>query len=177
MNEPKRLLRLCYNRNPERFEPTFKSQQEAKYRFITEKIGPPESGLVLDLGSGINLFRHYSNWPTIGLDFADNLLLFSRSQDPDAPLVLADMDHLPFKDRSFSLIVGVTVIIDRTPIEVLGLLGEIRRVLKPAGSVILTILEKELTEELCDVIRRGPLNLSEEFPCENDRYFHLIHLE
>lgn len=76
---------------------------------IETTIGEARVARVLDLACGAG--RHSKllcdRWWTAGLDLSEVLLRLARREGVDAPLVRGDMRVLPFRDRSFSLVVNL----------------------------------------------------------------------
>lgn len=168
-------LRRIYNRKPEQFEPAFRRQQEEKYRIVVEtlQVANPQSLKTLDLGCGTGLFAAFTGWPVVGIDFAEELLAIARARHAAWSLLLADMDALPFGTHRFDLVLAITVFIERAPHELLWVLAEVGRVLKPGGRLACSLVEQDLTPDLVDVLRNGPLQIERELPCAIDRLFIL----
>jgi len=77
-----------------------------------------------------------------GLDLAPRMLAATRRRVPDAILVQADARALPFPDGCFDL-VWSSYLLDLIPTgELRPLLLEFRRVLRPAGRILLVNLSK-----------------------------------
>jgi Methylase involved in ubiquinone/menaquinone biosynthesis len=73
------------------------------FLFMKQKINPPKTGLVLEIGSGDNpnprsdiLVDRYINDNT---ERGGNIVI-------DRPLIVADAHHLPFRDGVFSYVIG-----------------------------------------------------------------------
>lgn len=78
----------------------------------------------------------------IGVDLAPRMLAITRRRVPDARLVQADARTLPFPSDLFDL-VWASYLLDLIPIaEMAALLAEFRRVLKPAGRLLLVNFSK-----------------------------------
>lgn len=91
-----------------------------------------DEGLVLDIGCGSS--RIVQTLPrAVGMDLAIRKLRWLRA--PGRPLLAADMNRLPFRDRSFDAVVSSEVIehIPRKDVR----LEELVRVIRPGGSLIL----------------------------------------
>jgi SAM-dependent methyltransferase len=85
--------------------------------------------LVLEIGCGRGAFQYLAKrW--IGLDIS-----FSVRRHVKKPFVVASAQRLPFKDRSFDALWSVTTL-EHVP-EPETVLEEIRRILRPGGSVYL----------------------------------------
>jgi len=84
-----------------------------------------------------------------GVDSSMKMLSIAQKRACLASLVCADADHLPFKDRSFDVVVSVTLL-QNVP-EPVVTMKEIARVLKPGGIAIVTSLKrKHGPEKLAD---------------------------
>jgi len=77
----------------------------------------------------------------VGIDSSAKMLGIARKRADGASLVCADADHLPFKDRSFDVVVSVTLL-QNVP-EPSATMKEIARVLKPKGVAIVTSLKRK----------------------------------
>lgn len=79
----------------------------------------------------------------IGVDLAPRMLAATRRRVPDAILVRADARSLPFLADYFDLLWS-SYLLDLIPTgELLPLLSEFRRVLRPAGRMVLVNLSKK----------------------------------
>jgi ubiquinone/menaquinone biosynthesis C-methylase UbiE len=75
-----------------------------------------------------------------GVDFSDEMMNLAKEKYPDDKFVLVDNLKLPFKDASFDIIYCLSAL-HHIPSQELrqALLGEFRRVLKPGGTLVLTV--------------------------------------
>src|SRR3989344_7553058 len=109
-------------------------EQLEKTRIILKFIKP--SGLLLDIGAGTGIstkpFEKYCM--CIALDPSKELLKRYKGNK-----ILAKAENLPFKDKTFDVIISVTVL-HHTNIK--KALKEIFRVAKPNAQIALTILKK-----------------------------------
>jgi arsenite methyltransferase len=105
-----------------------------------EKIGPylPDSGVVLDLGSGPGLFlralvERYPNIKAYGVECAPYMLEAVEDLPPNAEIITADLHdpHLPVADNSVDAAVASVVIHEM--LQPVKTLFEIQRCLKPGG--------------------------------------------
>jgi len=63
----------------------------------------------------------------VGVDFSKNMIKIARKRNPKAQFVLGDLQHLPFKDNSFDLVISTETI--QYVSDKKGFLSECRRVL------------------------------------------------
>jgi SAM-dependent methyltransferase len=128
---------------------------------LLERARLPEQGRLLDLGCGSGqtmswLLTRYPDWQTVGIDLSLDAAKAAQSLRP-GEVALASALALPFRDQSLDLIVTLDVL-QHLPLD--GgdrrAMGEIRRVLKPGGFVL---------------IRTN----SQSFPKADDDPVHLFH--
>jgi len=93
------------------------------------------AGRTLDVGCGTgrNLPLYGGHARVTGLDPSRDALLTARRRAPGVPLVQGDAQALPFRDGAFDTVVSGLVFCS-VPEPARGL-AEIRRVLKPAGTL------------------------------------------
>ena len=94
-------------------------------------------GKLLEVGCGTGQMMplYPDSVETFGLDPNPDSLIRARRRAPDAPLLQASAEHLPFPDESFDTVVSGLVFCS-VPDPARGL-GEIRRVLKPDGRLLM----------------------------------------
>ena len=107
------------------------------FRLLDRTDLPPETR-VLDIGCGTGGFmkrlrERYTR--VVGLDLSWLGLTHTRSRGFPSVL-MADANHLPFPDNCFDLVVCIDVL-EEKQVDTVRLLGEIRRVSKPEGFVLL----------------------------------------
>lgn len=106
--------------------------------------GLSQSARILDLGAGVG--RHALWLATAGFDVTaldaapDGLAEIDKAGG--VKTILARMDKLPFEDHSFDHILGWNVIYHGNEDILLRTIAETRRVLKPGGSFMGTMLSK-----------------------------------
>jgi len=108
--------------------------QRARHRIVLDFVAAanPANKSVLDIGCGSS--RMIQDLPdAIGMDLALPKLRFLRSRH--TRLVQADAFALPFPDRAFDAVI-CSEVVEHVP-DHPGLLGEITRVLRPDGTLIL----------------------------------------
>jgi ubiquinone/menaquinone biosynthesis C-methylase UbiE len=103
----------------------------------------------LDVGCGTGLFFSQvaaQVGMAVGVDFSRKLLLKAKDEAKKLSNVFvlqADADHLPFREGFFDAVFAFTVLQNMPdPSETLG---ELKRVAKPSGSVVVTGLKKAFT--------------------------------
>ena len=118
--EPKDKLtmRLNYNCSAPTYDKVYSAEQEAKYHalFTQRDLGRYQS--ILDLGCGTALFPLFARARGMkGLitcvDFSIQMLKIAKARvakDTDVHLVCAEINHLPFRQAKFDLVVAFTVL-------------------------------------------------------------------
>ena len=97
-------------------------------------------GLICDAGCGPGHISRYIgqfNSDVIGLDLSLGLLMQARDRNPGILFVQGDMLALPFASEALSGIVAFYSIIHFESLQVDQALGEMRRVLRPEGQLLL----------------------------------------
>jgi ubiquinone/menaquinone biosynthesis C-methylase UbiE len=113
--------------------------------------------VALDLGCGTGMFleeleKRYG--VVVGADISMEMLKLAKQRAEKSFLVLADADQLPFRSNCFDVVVLVTLL-QNLPDPRQGL-REIRRIIKTAGTLLLTALKHRCsTEELEDLMREA----------------------
>lgn len=105
---------------------------------------------VLDLGCGLgrhSLLFAKSGFKVTGCDISpeaiEHLKKFTRSSGADVRAVIADMNSLPFADDAFDCVFAMHSVGHCDTPGMRRILAEIKRVLKPEGTVFLTLCSKE----------------------------------
>lgn len=96
----------------------------------------PSSGKkqVLDLACGTGRFMEFAD---TGVDVSEAMLEVASKKWPDKMFHHADADSLPFPDACFDSVICMHLCMHLTPEKVAQIVAEIRRVLKPGGSLII----------------------------------------
>ena len=115
----------------------------ARYDRLLELV-PPQADRALDAGCGPGLLttrladrvRH-----VVGLDIAPSMLTLAKQhraeqQRPNITFVLADLEALPFADRSFDVVIAAASV-QRTRLHVT--LRDLRRLIRPGGRLVLYV--------------------------------------
>lgn len=98
-------------------------------------------GRVLDAGCGTGGYLHWlvekgSFTGLAGIDVASDAIDYARTRVPAADLHIAPLSRLPFPDASFDLVVTNDVVQHVDEAELDESFAELRRVLRPGGSLL-----------------------------------------
>lgn len=104
---------------------------------------------VLDVGCGLGrhllplaqmgLEAHGADLSAEGLQYAHDWL---KEEGLQASLTLAEMGHLPYRDGAFDAVIAIAVINHGLREDVAQAIGEVRRVLKEGGLLLVTVTSK-----------------------------------
>ena len=100
---------------------------------------------ILDLGAGVGrhaLALNSAGFDVAALDAAPGGLAEINRAGPEVETKLGRMDQLPFTDACFDHVLSWNVIYHGDETIVLNTISEVRRVLKPGGTFLLTMLSK-----------------------------------
>jgi SAM-dependent methyltransferase len=109
------------------------------------------SGLTLDLACGAG--RHVpflsEQQPTVGFDLSPWLLVVARQRNGATPFVRGDMQSLPFRSGTFSLVVNLFTSFGyfMEDAQNKGVLAEVARVTAPGGYLVLDFLNAPATRQ------------------------------
>lgn len=127
-----------------RYKPPSVSELEARKRtgrlskFVPLFNRYLRKGTVVDLGCGFGLYTKEIHGRTVvGLDFSQEGLRIAQTYAPRAHYVLADMEHLPFRNASVDSFFSYCSVYCLKPLPRGNLFREIYRVLRPGGNIIL----------------------------------------
>jgi ubiquinone/menaquinone biosynthesis C-methylase UbiE len=101
------------------------------------ELTPSSESLMLDAGCGSGRFLTplSEDMRIVGTDFSKGLLGKARKDAPEAPLCLADVEHLPFKDGIFDTVLSVRVL--QHVASQKEAIKELSRVTKKGGTIII----------------------------------------
>jgi len=113
----------------------------------------PGAGRILDVGAGTGALaaRLRSRRPGLRLalaDLAPGMCSAAREAVPDAAIVQADAEALPFRDCGFEAVVSSSTFQWLPRLE--PALGEVRRALAPGGTLVLALFAERTLRELRD---------------------------
>jgi SAM-dependent methyltransferase len=103
---------------------------------LVSRLGP-----ICDLGCGpgqIARYLHRLGADVLGVDLSPGMVAEATRLNPQIPFHQGDMRALPFPDRSWGGIAAFYTIIHIPPAEVVQVLAELRRVLRPGGVILLS---------------------------------------
>ncbi|MEW6222348.1 MAG: class I SAM-dependent methyltransferase [Candidatus Hadarchaeota archaeon] len=138
-------LRRLYDETAEIYDRRYAEIQKAKYEKILRHM-PEKLGRALDLGCGTGLLLgelRKKAKVVIGVDASEKMLRGAKARGGE--VVLADADHLPFRDRTFDLVASVTLL-QNMP-KPARTVKEIARVMKVGGTAALTSLGRKHSPE------------------------------
>jgi ubiquinone/menaquinone biosynthesis C-methylase UbiE len=141
----------------------YADEQTAKYKAALESLRTREFGIVLDAGCGTGLlFDHVADKAEaiVGLDVSRKSLLEARrhARLQNVHLVCADVDAMPFADRTFNSAFAMTLIQNSpNPVETLN---EIEHVSKDDAEIVVTGLKKIFSKKKFEeLLRNADLNI------------------
>lgn len=116
--------------------------QDQKWRrYVVNQAGDPGDNWVLDLATGTGdiaalMQRSHPRAKVIGGDFSQNMLLEAKKRFADTTIhwQACDGNMLPFRDNQFAAVTFGYLL--RNVDDVVGVLKEVHRVLKPGGRVV-----------------------------------------
>lgn len=117
--------------------PDMARQRDALIRSLT----PTRGEAILELGSGNGILARDlvglvgSEGRVVGIDTSDFIISMARYICPEAEFLLADAQELPFEDASYDKVVAAQVFCFMQDVD--KALGEVFRVLKPGGRLVL----------------------------------------
>jgi ubiquinone/menaquinone biosynthesis C-methylase UbiE len=160
----KRKVMQSYDVTAEMYEERYGDEQQRKYKKALEKVNV-SGKVLLDVGCGSGLFfREVSEdaMMVVGVDISRKLLLKAKEQVrvfPNAFVLQADADHLPFKKGCFDDVFAFTVLQNMpNPDETLS---ELEMVMKGEGKVVVTGLKKAFPlEKFMDILENSGLQVT-----------------
>jgi malonyl-CoA O-methyltransferase len=158
----KRKVMQRYDLTAEMYDERYAEEQKAKYKKALEVVNVADR-VVLDVGCGSGLFfsQVVKAQTVLGVDVSRKLLLMAKEQAralPNVFVLLVDADYLPFRGEFFDAVFAFTVLQNMPmPSETLG---ELKRVAKPGGRVVVTGLKKAFPlEKFMGVLENSGLKL------------------
>lgn len=111
-------------------------------------------GLVCDLGCGpgqVARYLHDKKVEVCGVDLSAGMIEQARKLNQDIDFSQGNMLALPVPDESWAGIAGFYAIVNFPPADLAAVMREIRRVLRPGGSVLLSFHIGEQIEHVSDL--------------------------
>jgi ubiquinone/menaquinone biosynthesis C-methylase UbiE len=160
----KRKIMLSYDVTAEMYNERYAEEQQRKYRKALENVDAAGRA-VLDVGCGSGLFFSQVAVQAdmvVGVDVSRKLLMKAKEHAGafgNVHVLLADADHLPFKDGFFGAVFAFTVLQNMPkPNETLN---ELKRVVEKGGRVVVTGLKKAFPlEKFMDVLEGSGLQVA-----------------
>ncbi|MEX2367586.1 MAG: malonyl-ACP O-methyltransferase BioC [Pseudohongiellaceae bacterium] len=158
MNSPasiidKKAVALSFGRAAGSYDAHASLQRQSALDLAERVTQNPDSGRILDLGCGTGFARQvlaarYPQAEITGLDIALPMLQFSRHKygNTAQSLICGDAESLPLAADSFDLVFSNLAIQWCSHYQ--QLFGEIRRILKPGGSALLSTFGPATLQEL-----------------------------
>jgi ubiquinone/menaquinone biosynthesis C-methylase UbiE len=160
-----------YNALAKAYDILYGQEQKMKIDFILKNLDFKNSRKILDVGCGTCiLFENVYDEGKIfvGLDISEKILREGWRKFRDKTnlfLVLADAEHLPFRDKVFDTIFAITLI-QNLPNPIRSL-KEIKRVSKSEASIVVSGLKRKYTfKEFKSIISKA-IFLSESYDIED----------
>jgi len=156
-------MRLAIRRPPDRYDETFVANMASAYlertpwtrlrlRTVEELVEPSPGDRVLDLGCAAGAIADHLarlGCETVGVDSAPDAIDMARGLFSGPVFVLADVAELPFGDESFDKAVAADLVEHLRDETFARMLGEVRRVLRPLGTLtIYTPNPRHIVERL-----------------------------
>lgn len=142
------------------------------FQFIKKYLKGEER--ILDFGCGNGRLVEYlktecpGKYDYVGTDISSHLVVLAQQQHPEHRFVaLTDERTLPFGDASFDLIFSIAVYHHFTPEMMIESLRELKRVLRPGGTIIISVWylwNKKYLPLLVQEVCRGSFSLSASVP-------------
>lgn len=110
------------------------------YETIIKSIPIDHEMFLLDIGCGTGFFLSLlmdDHWRLSGVDISPNAISIAKKAVPDCEFKVADMEHLPFPDSTFDIIVANNSFQYSNNFSVA--MKEIFRVLKPNGNAVFSL--------------------------------------
>ena len=154
-----------YNQIAEGYEELHKEEQLKKIELIKQYLKPKQTDLLLDVASGTGLTTEPWNCRRIGIDPAIKLLEIARKKQ-EISYINAEAEHIPFKDKSFDVVISITALQNFNDIEkglseikrvgkekfILSALKKSSKIKKIKGLINKTFKLKKIIEENKDII-------------------------
>jgi SAM-dependent methyltransferase len=114
------------------------AKAEALLQLVRRRLGDPQSLRALDVGCGFGLLHPYLSelGALEGVDVSEAMISEARTRNPDVRYRVADGRELPAPDASFDLALAVCVLHHVPEPERGTFVGELGRVVRPGGLVV-----------------------------------------
>jgi len=119
-------------------------EDKRRVRIVLDALSPGSRMRILDIGCGVGTFAFHAcrlGAECVGIDYSPESVKVARELcrrfQKRAQFLVADACHVPFPDRSFDAVVAADFIEHVTLNDKDTILKEIKRVLKPGGTVVI----------------------------------------
>ncbi len=152
----RRVLQEEFNRAAESFAQRTKNRFDNLGAVEFSRVQPGHSVLEVGAGTG-NFLRHFEPVASrlVAVDVTAGMLAVARREHPQIVPVVADGRRLPFASRSFDLVTSAQAL--HHVHQPMPFLREMRRVVKPTGSVL--IVDQIATERYEEIAFRDQLEV------------------
>jgi SAM-dependent methyltransferase len=106
---------------------------------ISDRWFPP-GGRAIDIGCGLGTeaaFLHRAGWHVVGIDLVAAALTGAAARNPGPSYLLADLSRLPLAPAAFDVALDRGCFHYLSPSDRSGYAGQVRRVLRPGGKLLL----------------------------------------
>lgn len=138
MNDPWRMVDEGWGRKAVEFATLSEPANCREYVAMQHRLGVSQIDRLLDVACGSGLAIELSTLrgaSCAGIDASERLVAIARDRNPDADIVVGDMNHLPWDDSTFTVVTSFRGIWGTTP----SAIAQIHRVLVPGGRIGLTV--------------------------------------
>src|SRR3989338_977682 len=126
---------MDYNTISKSYDSLYKEEQLKKLNLISKILKVKKSDKLLDIGCGTTISTNYFKCISIGIDPSLELLKLGKGKR-----IHASAESLPFKDKSFDIILAVTSIHNFSNVD--KAIEEIKRVSNDNARIVITLLRK-----------------------------------
>jgi SAM-dependent methyltransferase len=136
--EPWRVVDEGWGRRAVEFATLSEPANCREYVAMHHRLGVSDIDRLLDVACGSGLAIELSTLrgaSCAGIDASERLVAIARDRNPNADIVVGDMNELPWGDSTFTVVTSFRGIWGTTP----DAIAEIHRVLVPGGRVGLTV--------------------------------------
>lgn len=149
--DKKRRIMRRYDLTAHIYDMRYSEEQTAKIKAAFEAMSIKKGSLVLDAGCGTGLlFEHVPDEArlVVGLDISRNTLLQAKARArklPNAALVWADADSMPFREATFDYVFAFTLLqnMPNPP----KTLSEMNRVARESTAFVVTGMKKAFSRK------------------------------
>jgi SAM-dependent methyltransferase len=143
------MARLAFRKSPSEYDETFMEKMASEYlertpwtelrlRELRALVEPAAGDRILDLGCAAGALTHYFSEfgaAVVGVDSEARAIAKAQSLFPELEFTQADVAALPFDEHSFDKAVAGDLVEHLDDPTFRAMLGEVRRVLTPGGSL------------------------------------------